>query len=332
MSELGTIRFLSAADVRRALPVAEAVAAMKDAFRELSAGRVDMPVRAHIDVPEHDGTALFMPSSAAHFGAFAVKTVNVFGRNAARGLPRIQALVAVFDRETGTPRAVLDGTTLTALRTGAASGAATDLMARPDAAVATIFGAGVQGRTQLEAVRAVRNITEVWIYDAVPEAADAFAEEMSAKLGVDVHVAVSPADALREADVVCTATVATTPVFEDGDLAPGTHVNAVGSYQPHVQEIPEETVLRARIVVDHRASALEETGDLIIPIGKGRMTPDDISAELGEVVAGDRPGRVSADEITLFKSVGVAVQDLAAGALALRKAEELGLGTLVAMG
>jgi ornithine cyclodeaminase/alanine dehydrogenase-like protein (mu-crystallin family) len=331
MSEFGTIRFLSAGDVRKALPMADAIVAMKDAFRELSAGRVHMPVRAHIDVPEHDGTALFMPSCAAHFGAFAVKTVNVFGHNVTKGLPRIQALVAVFDRETGTPLAVVDGTVLTALRTGAASGAATDLLARSDAAVVAIFGAGVQGRTQLEAVCAVRAVAEVRIYDAVTDAAGAFADETAGKLDLDVRVASSPADALRDADVVCTATVSATPVFGDADLAPGTHINAVGSYQPQVQEIPEETVLRARVVVDHRESALVETGDLIIPIGKGLMTPDDIVAELGEVVSGELPGRTSAEDVTLFKSVGVAVQDLAAGALALKRAEEMGLGTVVNM-
>jgi len=331
MSDERTIRFLSADDVRRALPMADAIVAMKDAFAELSAGKVDMPVRAHIDVREHNGTALFMPSSAERFGAFGVKTVNVFGDNAAKGLPRIQALVSLFDRATGTPLAVMDGTALTALRTGAASGAATDLMARGDAASVAIFGAGVQGRTQLEAVCAVRSISTVWVYDAVAEAADTFASEMAGRLGVDVSVAASPADALHEADVACTATVSTTPVFRDADLAPGTHVNAVGSYQHHVQELPEETVLRARVVVDHRASALAETGDLIIPIEKGLMTPADIYAELGELASGKLQGRHAPDEITLFKSVGVAVQDLAASARALRKAEELGLGTVVAM-
>lgn len=332
MSEPGTIRFLSADDVRAALPMADAIEAMKDAFRELSAGRVVMPVRAHIDVPEYNGTALFMPSSAERFGTFAVKTVNVFGDNAARGLPRIQALVAVFDRATGTPSAVMDGAALTALRTGAASGAATDLMARRDACIVAIFGAGVQGRTQLEAVCAVRDIVTVHVYDAVSAAADAFARDMGGKLGIAVRSAASPAEALREADIVCTATVSKTPVFDDADLAAGTHINAVGSYQPHVQEIPEETVLRARVVVDHRESALAETGDLIIPIEKGSMSPDDIYADLGEVASGRTAGRGSPDEITLFKSVGVAVQDLAAGSLALKRAEDLGLGTVVAMG
>ena len=329
MSQAMTIRVLSSTDLRRALPMPAAIETMKEAFVELSAGRVTMPTRAHIDVPDHDGTALFMPSYGARFGRIGVKIVNVFGANGARGLPAIQGLVCLFDSETGTPLALLNGTHLTALRTGAASGAATDVLARADASTAAILGAGVQGRTQLEAVCAVRPIRKAWVYDVRPEAAEAFAEEMGAALGAEVTAVSSARQAVREADVICAATVSVRPVFADADLAPGTHINAIGSYQPHVQEIPAETMQRALVVVDHRASALTETGDLIIPIEQGLMQDSDVHAELGEIVAGQVPGRTSEDEITLFKSVGVAIQDLAAATRALEQAQATGLGRIV---
>jgi len=323
------IRILSGQDIRRALPMREAVAAMKEAFAELSAGRVTMPARAQIDVPAHAGTALFMPSHADRFGKIGVKVVNLFDGNAEKGLPRIQGVVCLFDGETGSPLALLNGTCLTALRTGAASGLATDLLARPEAATVAIFGAGVQARTQLEAVCAVRAIRRASVFDTAPDAASTFAAEMSDALGIEVTAAESPREALRGADIVCAATVSSAPVFANTDLAPGTHINAVGSYKPNVQEIPEETVLRALLVVDHRKSALSETGDLIIPIQKGLMKESDIHAELGEIAAGKATGRTSESQITLFKSVGVAVQDLAAAARALENAKHQGLGQFV---
>ncbi len=325
------LTFLSAADVRQALPMSEAIAAMRDAFAQLASGQVVMPPRAHVDIPKHDGVALFMPSYSPAAGQFGVKVVNLFAGNPQLGLPRIQAFVTVFDGTTGTPRAILDGTTLTALRTGATSGLATDLLARPDAKNAVIFGAGVQARTQLEAVCAVRSIERAWVVDPSGEASAAFAREMSEQLDMEITAEPSSSVALAEADVVCAATTSKTPVFDDADLPPGVHVNAVGSYQPAVQEIPAETVIRSKLVVDHRDSALEETGDLIIPIDDGRFHPDQIHAELGEIVLGNRPGRTSPDKTTFFKSVGVAIQDLIAAGRALELAESQGLGQTVVM-
>jgi ornithine cyclodeaminase/alanine dehydrogenase-like protein (mu-crystallin family) len=288
-----------------------------------------MPVRSHIDVPEHDGTALFMPSYAPCFANLGVKVVNVFEANATRGLPRIQALVCLFDGATGTARAVLDGTSLTALRTGAASAVATDLLARSSASTVAILGAGVQGRTQLEAMFAVRDIRAVTVYDPLPEAAQAFAREMSGRLKTDIEVAASPRAAVSKADIVCAATVSKTPVFDDADIAAGTHINAIGSYKPDVQEIPAETMRRARIVVDHRESALAETGDLLIPLQQGSMVETDIHAELGEILLDEAAGRTSDDLVTVFKSVGVAIQDLAAATCVLERAEAQQLGTMV---
>jgi len=323
------IRILSEQDIREALPMGEAVAAMKAAFIELSAGHVAMPMRTHINIPAHAGTALFMPCYAERFGRIGLKIVSLFDNNAAKGLPRIQGVVCLFDGQTGSPLALLNGTYLTALRTGAASGAATDLMARSEAATVAIFGAGVQGRTQLEGVCAVRPIQRALVFDPTADAAADFATTMSRALNIEVTAAASPRDALRTADVICTATVSETPVFEDKDLAPGTHINAIGSYKPDVQEVPAETVRRALLVVDHRTSALAETGDLIIPIRKGMMKESDIHAELGEIAAGNVPGRSSAYEITLFKSVGLAIQDLAAAACVFENAAKRGLGQSV---
>ncbi|HID88469.1 MAG TPA: hypothetical protein EYP52_01970, partial [Anaerolineae bacterium] len=272
---------------------------------------------------------LFMPGYLAEDDRMAVKIVSVFNDNPAKGLPLIHALVVVVDAETGAPTAVMDGTYLTALRTGAASGAATDLLAREDARVAAIFGAGVQGRTQLEAVCAVRPIETAWVYDVDPERAATYAKEMADRLGIPIHVASTPAEAVRAADVICTATTAAAPVFDDADVRPGTHINAIGAYTPQMQEIPAETVVRAKVVIDHREASLAEAGDLIIPLQQGLIAEDHIWAELGEIAAGLKPGRTDPGEITLFKSVGVAVQDVAAAAAVLEAAKRLGLGVEV---
>ena len=324
---------LDAADVRRALPMADAIEAMKGAFAALSSGRAVVPERIHLAVEPHDGVSLVMPAFVddAEGQALAVKVVSLFDHNAERGLARIQAAVLLLEADTGRPLALLEGAMLTAIRTGAASGAATDLMARPDSRTAAILGAGVQARTQLEAVCTVRPIETVWVYDPAADAVEAFINEMAgrAPIPADVRPAADAREAVAEADVVCTATTSHTPVFSDTDLKVGAHVNAVGSYQPHVQEVPPETVVRARVVVDSRDAALAETGDLIRSIRAGLITADHVRAELGELVLGGVKGRASEDEITLFKAVGVAVQDAAAARAALARAEQLGLGQQV---
>jgi len=323
------IRILSEEDIRRALPMKDAVEAMKDAFRELSAGRVKMPTRTHIDISTHDGTALFMPSYADCFGKICVKVVNIFPANPKRGLPSIQGVVCLLDGETGSPLAILNGTYLTALRTGAASGAATDLLARSNADTVAIIGAGIQGCMQLEAMCAVRPIKKVWVYDIAEEVAVKFTEKMSAALAIEILVTKSSRDALRCADIICTATVSSTPVFDDEEIAPGVHINAVGSYKPEVQEIPQKTVRRSLLIVDHRESALQEAGDLLIPIKGGYMQKTHIHAELGEIISGKVIGRTSDQDVTLFKSVGIAVQDLAVATLVLEKTEMQDFGKMV---
>ncbi len=318
--------YLSAADVRRALPMTDAISAMREAFAQLSDGRVTLPTRQCLAAREGHGDLLVMPCHCLALGMFSLKTITVFPDNPGRGLPAVQALVVLIDGASGAHLAVLDGASLTAIRTGAASGLATDLLARRDAAAVAVFGAGVQARTQLEAVCRVRAIRRASVYDADPAAADRFAAEMSRCLGLPVTRAGTPERNLAGADVVCTATSSCRPVFADGESALGAHVNAVGAYRPDAAEIPAAVVCRARVVVDHRAAALAEAGDLVQPLQQGLIERSHFGTELGEVVLGRSPGRRRADEITLFKSVGVAIQDLYAAARALENARRLGLG------
>ncbi len=320
------IRILSGEDVRKALPMRQAVETIQKAFAQLSTGEADVPLRTGLPVPRHNGITLIMPGYLAGDDQLAVKIVSVFNDNPAKGLPLIHAVVVVVDAETGAPAAIMDGTYLTALRTGAASGAATNLLARQDSHTAAIFGAGAQARTQLEAVQAVRPIQEAWVYDLDPQRARAYVAEMSQALSLEIHIASSPAEALQQADVICTATTATSPVFNDADLKAGAHINAVGAYTPKMQEIPAETVQRSKVVIDHHQASMAEAGDLLIPLKQGLISKDDIYAELGEIAAGLKPGRQSPQEITFFKSVGVAVQDVAAANAVLQAARKMNLG------
>ena len=320
---------LSGEDVRRALPMRDAIEAMRSAMASLSAGECIVPARTHVDVPEHDGVALFMPSYSPADERMAVKVITLFDRNPERGLPRIQAVVLLLDASNGSPLAMMDGAALTAIRTGAGSGMATDLLARKDAETAAVFGSGPQARTQLEAVCTVRAIRLARVYDPNTEAAARYAREMAVQLSIPISVSPSPRAALDEADIVCTATVSHTPVFDDRDVQPGTHINAIGSYKPHVQELPGATVARAYVVVDHRDGALTEPGDLLIPMREGLFGPEHIAAEVGEIILGRKQGRTSDDQVTLYKSVGVAVQDLAAASAAAGRARVLGLGAEV---
>jgi len=220
----------------------------------------------------------------------------------------------------------MDGTYLTALRTGAGSGVATRALAREDAKVLTVFGAGGQARSQIEAVRAVRDIREVRIVSRSGASAQALAAELE---GVEARALSDAADAVHGADVICAATTSATPVFPDEAVSAGVHVNGVGSFKAEMQEIDPAFLLRARVVVDARDAALEEAGDLIIPIREGLFGEDHIAADIGEVLDGRAEGRTSAAQMTYFKSVGNAVQDVAVGLLAVREAERLGLGQTI---
>jgi ornithine cyclodeaminase/alanine dehydrogenase-like protein (mu-crystallin family) len=323
---------LTADDVKKALPMKDTIEAMKRAYASLSDGKAEVPLRTRLNISPQNAVSLFMPAYVQAEGgdALAVKVVSLFPKNPERErrLAFIQAAVLVLDAETGRTTALLEGSSLTAIRTGAGSGAAIDLLARPDSRVVAVFGAGAQGRTQLEAACNVRRIEKAWVFDPSIDRAEAMVEEMAGKgpIPQNVRVANSSEQAISEADIVCTATTSSTPVFADADLKPGTHVSAIGSYTPEMQEVPAETVARALVVVDSRSATLAETGDLLRPMQAGLFGEEHIHAELGEIVLGRKAGRRSPDQITYFKSVGVAVQDAMAAQLALQNARKLGLG------
>lgn len=326
---MATLRILSGKQIREAVQMIDIIEAMETAFIELSSGRAEMPIRSHLSIADPEGTVLIMPSYMKPAAMVGVKMVSLFEENRNNNIPYIQGLVCLFDGTNGSPRAILDGAVITALRTGAASGLATRLLARRESSCCAVFGAGVQGRTQLEAVCSVCDIERAYVFDPSSKASEIFADEMGNTLAVDIEVAESSRQAVHQADIICCATISETPVFDYEDLPPGVHINAVGSYKPHVQEVPETMVLNSRLFVDHRQSALEETGDLIIPIEKGIISEAHIVGEIGAVAAGQVTGRTSQDEITFFKSVGVAVQDCAAASVILSQAEKHDVGTVV---
>ena len=323
------MRLLTRTDVERTLSMPDAIEAVRRAFIELSTGSADIPLRAAIPLTRHDGVTLLMSGYLREAGALAVKIVSVHGGNPARKLPRINALVVLIDPETGRPVAAMEGGYLTALRTGAGSGVATGLLARKDAETAAILGAGIQARTQLQAVAAVRAIKRFRIYARHSENVRAMIAELQPQFdpSIEIFPAQSPAEAVRNADVICAATTSATPVFSGADLKPGAHVNAVGSYQPNVQEIDCETLRRAsKIVIDSREGAMAEAGDLLVAIARGAISPDDIYAEVGEIAAGLKPGRENDNEITYFKSVGNAAQDAAVAHAIYQQAMNANLG------
>ncbi|MDA0328231.1 MAG: ornithine cyclodeaminase family protein [Gemmatimonadetes bacterium] len=318
------IRILSAADVRAAIDMPAAIDAMRGAFAALSDGTATAPLRLALET-DH-GVSLFMPAHLPASASAGAKIVSVNPGNADLGLPVIHAVVIALDPVTGRPIALMDGTWLTALRTGAIGGLAADLLAREDASTVALFGAGVQARTQLEAVRCVRSIREVRIVSRTGVGADALVSELT---GITARRVDDPDAALIGADIVIAATSSSTPVFDGSKVEPGTHVTGVGSFTPAMREVDTALVMRARVIVDQRAAILEEAGDIVGPIADGAVTEAVMVAEIGDVVLGRAVGRTSEDEITFFKSVGNAVQDVAVAARVLAASERDGLGIVV---
>lgn len=317
-------------DVETVLTMAAAIDAVAEGFRQLAAGAVTMPQRLATPVVPYNGIHLAMPAFVAgEPGALTIKVVTVFNDNPRRGEPTIQGVVMVHDPQTGRPLALMDAEHLTAMRTGAASGVATAQLARADAAVATIFGAGAQAITQLEAVCAVRPIRQAFVFSR--EGAEAYAERMTARLAIPVAVTTDAQHAVEVADVICTATNSVEPLFDGAWLRPGTHINAIGGYQRTMRELDTTTMVRSRVYVDGRQAALAEAGEIMIPYAAGEYTPDQVVGEIGDLLLGRIAGRTAAEEITLFKAVGMAVQDAVTAPLVLRLAREQGLGVEVAM-
>ncbi len=324
------IRFLSAGEVRKALPMKDTIKAVKNAFLQLSLGKAQVPMRTVMNISEREAVTLIMPAYLPLEDRISLKLISLFNKNPDIGLPLAFSLVILADGKTGMPLAVMEGGVLTALRTGAASGVATSYLARENSRTAAIFGAGVQGRTQLEAICAVRQIQKAYIFDPDRNKTEKFIREMEEKLEIEVTV-LDSRKVLREADIICTATTSRNPVFSHEEIKEGVHINAIGAYKPDGREIPGETVAAAKIVVDHLESCLAEAGDLIIPLKEGLIKSEDIYGEIGEIIAGKKPGRISSEEITLFKSVGNAVQDLVAAKIALKNAERMDIGREISL-
>lgn len=325
---------LSREEVRELLDLDALIDALADAMADLSAGRASAPDRIAALVPERDALLAAMPGYVPSLGALVSKLVSLFPRNAGSAIPTHQAVIAVFDPETGWPVALLDGTEITAVRTGACSALSVRLLARENASLLAVIGTGVQARSHARAVVRVRPIAEVLIAGRDRCKADALAIELAGDLGVPVRAVDSYREALEHADVVCATTHALEPVVHRDWLAPGTHVTSVG-YNPAGRELDDQTVVDALVCVESRRAALAPvpagSNDLTQPIRDGLITPEHVHAELGELVSGAKPGRASAEQITVYKSVGVAVQDAAAAAQVLAKARELGAGRELAL-
>ena len=324
------IRILSSDDVRKALPMKEAISGMKRAFSRLSSGQVEMPLRSRVPVTEQDGVLLTMPSALPEDGELAVKLVTVFGKNPGRGFPLIHAAVIALDIKNGRIKALMDGEVLTTVRTGAGVGAATDILAREDASTVGIIGSSKLAQSQMEAVCTVRSIKQVRVFSPNPEHAHQCAEIMSGKGPVpdDIRAVQSSQKAVKNADIVCTATTSNTPVIAFKNLKKGVHINAVGAFKPEMQEIDAETIVNSLVVADSRESVLAEAGDLVIPINQGLIKEDHVHAEIGELNNGTKTGRTSDEQITLFKSCGVAVQDAVSASIVIKNSENQNLGIL----
>jgi alanine dehydrogenase len=324
-----TFRFLTEQDVRQVLPASELpalVALMKDALADFSAGRVTQPVRSAVPVGPPGQYLGLMPALVPASGALGAKLVSVVPGNAARGLSTHYAVVALFDTGTGALTALVDGRYITEVRTAAVSTVSIQLLARPDASRLGILGAGVQARSHLEAIAATRRLTCVRAWG--PDAAQLreFASEMSRKAGVEVVASRNAEDAVTAADLIVLATASPDPVIRSEWVADGAHVVSVGACRPDQREMDGALIARARLVVDSRDAALVESGDIVQGMAEGRFGRDHLAGELGEIALGRVPGRLDRASITLFKSLGLAVEDVVTAAWVVRRAGLMGIG------
>jgi alanine dehydrogenase len=320
---------LSRKDIEKLLTMADCMEALEKAFVDLTEGRAEMPQRTPITVPDHGGVALFMPAYLKGMGALGAKVVTVYKDNLAkRQLPVVLGTIILLDDETGFPVAIMDGGFITAMRTGAVSGVATKYMARDDAKVGMIFGTGVQAYTQVLAMCEARDFDKIIAYSIDPEDKKLdFKQRVEAATGVIVEIADSPEAAVGEADVVTLATSAKDPIIHVDWFKPGTHINGIGSHAPGMRECDEGTVCDAKIVCDLVSACQAEAGDFIIPAAEGKFSWDSVRGSLGEVISGKINGRENDDEITLFKSVGLAIQDMSTARAVYEKALREGAGT-----
>ncbi|MGE3913785.1 MAG: ornithine cyclodeaminase family protein [Chloroflexota bacterium] len=317
---------LNRAELEQVLDVSSVIEAVERGFADFTGGKVVMPVRTAVRVQDPPGTMLVMPCSMTDSRALGTKIVSVFPQNPSKSLPTIGALYVLLDFDTGFPIAVMDAGFITGLRTAAASAVATKYLAREDARTLGIFGTGVQGLYHALAIPAVRKIEKILVRGSSVAKAQAFADSLKGKVDAE-FVATDSVEDVAGTDIVVTGTTQATPLFAGSLLKPGAHVNNVGSHALTTREMDTEAVKRSTVVVDSYDACWAESGDIMIPIQEGAITREHVVAELGEVVSGAKPGRRSADEVTLFKSNGLAFQDAVTAALGLERAKAAGVGT-----
>jgi len=321
------VLILSRKDLEAVMTMKETIEVVEHAFKELTMGTARMPTRVGLTVFDKAGWMGVMPAYLSGIGSLAAKIVAVFEDNPSKhNLPTVLATLTLNDASTGYPLAFMEGTYITAMRTGAAGGVAAKYLARKDAKTVGIFGTGVQARTQLLAVNEVRDVEKVYAFDILANQSRKFAEEMSKAIGADIKTVNSPEIVVKKSEIIVTATTSRTPVFDGKLLKQGTQINAIGSFRPDARELDDNAILRSKVVVDSKEAALAEAGDIVIPLKDNVINETHIYAEIGEIITGKKHGRISDDEITLFKSVGLGVQDAAAAHLAYKNAREAGVG------
>jgi len=311
---------LSERDVSALIDIEELIQALEQAHIQFSTGKAVMPVRQVVPLPEIKGRITSMPAYLSEDKALGMKVVTYFQDNPSRGLPSILATISLYSAETGKLVAIMDGTYMTAIRTACASAMATRILANPETPVMGILGAGVQARAHIRALCKVRHFTKIRVHSPSGQSARKIKEELEDEVGVRIEPVATAEEAVREVDLVVTVTTAKEPILKVDWLKPGVHINAVGSHRPDMRELDAATVKRAKVVVDSRTAIMAECGDILLAIKEGAITQDHIHGEIGEILAGKKAGRTSPGEITLCKSVGIAIQDVAAAQMVFKKA------------
>ena len=321
---------LSESDLRAVLTMQDVIAAVEDGFRALACGNAYVPERLHMNLPAQQGVLLEMPAyigssdDVAH-GALGTKTVTVFEGNAQRGLGAVQGVYLLLDVETGVPMSLMEGRFITAIRTAATSAVATKFMASPGQKRLAVFGAGVQARFHIEAMLEVAEVESMLIASRSSESANALADHVRKSYDVPCEV-VSAERAAASANLICTCTSSREPLFNGSLIGDGTHINSVGAFTPQTRELDTDTVRKARVIIDDVGAAGREAGEILIPISEGAIDASHVKGTLAQVVSGTIAGRDSASEITVFKSCGLAIEDLMTARLAYSRATAAGVG------
>lgn len=320
---------LSEKEVRGLLDIEELIDVLEQAHIQFSTGRAVMPVRLVVPLPQIKGRLTSMPAFLSEGNALGMKVVTYFQDNPGQGLPAILATIALYSTETGKLLVLMDGSYITASRTACASAVATKALANPETPVLGVLGAGTQARAHIRVLCKVRKITRVKVYSQSGKSAELLKKELESEVGIEIEPVSTAIEAVRAADLLATVTTAKEPILSADWLKPGVHINAVGSHRPDFREIDGATIKRAKLVVDSLEAVKSECGDFLLAIREGAIAEDHVTAEIGEVLAGSKPGRTGTEEMTLYKSVGIALQDVATAQLVYRKALDHKVGTIV---